>query len=131
MLVMKFGGTSVGTGERIAGVAELVASRLPEGPFVVVSAMGGVTDALLALSRAAREGNRSAAAGALATLGERHHAALDALVLGPEVAATLRAEIGASWRGSTGSPPASRSSASCRPGRPTRSARRGSFSRRR
>ena len=41
MLVMKFGGTSVGTGERIAGVAELVAGRLAEEPFVVVSAMGG------------------------------------------------------------------------------------------
>ena len=55
MLVMKFGGTSVGCGERLAGVAELVAARLPEEPFVVVSAMGGVTDALHALSRAARE----------------------------------------------------------------------------
>ena len=94
MLVMKFGGTSVGSGERIAGVAELVASRLPEEPFVVVSAMGGVTDALLALSRAAREGNREAASAALATLGERHHAAVDALGLDPAAAAGLREEIG-------------------------------------
>ncbi len=95
MLVMKFGGTSVGSGERIAGVAELVAARLAEEPFVVVSAMGGVTDALVDLSRAAREGDREAAAAALATLGERHRAALDGLSLDPEAAAELRDEIGA------------------------------------
>ena len=93
MLVMKFGGTSVGTGERIAGVAELVAGRLSEGPFVVVSAMGGVTDSLLALSRAAREGDRAAADAALATLGERHLAAIEALGLAPEAAAALREEV--------------------------------------
>ncbi len=93
MLVMKFGGTSVGTGGRIACVAELVESRLGEGPFVVVSAMGGVTDALLDLSRAAREGDREAAAAALATLGERHRAAVDELALGRVEAAALRVEI--------------------------------------
>ena len=93
MLVMKFGGTSVGTGERIAGVAELVEARLAEGPFVVVSAMGGVTDALLALSRAAREGDRAAAATAIATLGEKHRAAVDALGLEDGAAGALREEI--------------------------------------
>lgn len=65
MLVMKFGGTSVGSGERIAGVAALVEARLAEEPFVLVSAMGGVTDALLDLSRAAREGDREASFAAL------------------------------------------------------------------
>jgi aspartate kinase len=93
VLVMKFGGTSVGSGERIAGVAELVAARLAEEPFVVVSAMGGVTDALLDLSRAAREGDRAAAETALATLGERHRAALDGLGLEPAAAAELEEEI--------------------------------------
>jgi aspartate kinase len=93
MLVMKFGGTSVGTGERIAGVAELVGTRLGEEPFVVVSAMGGVTDALLALSRAAREKDRMAADAALATLGEKHRAAVDALGLEGKAAAGVRARI--------------------------------------
>lgn len=93
MLVMKFGGTSVGGGERIAGVAELVAARLAEEPFVVVSAMGGVTDTLLALSRAARGGDREAASAALVTLGEKHHAAVEELGLDPAPAAALRAEI--------------------------------------
>jgi len=93
MLVMKFGGTSVGSGERIAGVAELVEARLAEEPFVVVSAMGGVTDALLDLSRAAREGDREAASAALRTLGEKHHAAVEALDLGPAAEAAARGEI--------------------------------------
>ncbi|HYN40233.1 MAG TPA: hypothetical protein VE129_00530, partial [Thermoanaerobaculia bacterium] len=90
MLVMKFGGTSVGTGERIAGVAELVASRLSEEPFVVVSAMGGVTDALLTLSRAAREGDRPGVAAAIASLGQTHGAAIDALGLEDRAAGALR-----------------------------------------
>ncbi len=93
MLVMKFGGTSVGTGERIAGAARLVESRLTEDPFVVVSAMGGVTDALLALSRAAREGDRAAASAALVTLGEKHHAAVESMGLGSEASVALRHEI--------------------------------------
>ncbi len=94
MLVMKFGGTSVGSGERIAGVAGLVASRLPEEPFVVVSALGGVTDSLLALSRAARDGDRTAADAALRSLGERHRAAVDELGLPDEAAGECRSLIG-------------------------------------
>jgi len=90
---MKFGGTSVGSGGRIADVAGLVAARVAEEPFVVVSAMGGVTDTLLALSSAAREGNREAASAALVTLGEKHHAAVDALGLEPAAATALREEI--------------------------------------
>ena len=93
MLVMKFGGSSVGTGERIAGVAELVESRLSEEPFVVVSAMGGVTDVLLSLSRAAREGDRPGVAAALESLGRTHNAAVDALGLEGGTAGALREEI--------------------------------------
>jgi aspartate kinase len=46
MIVMKFGGTSVGSGERIRKVAELVLKERPPR-VVVVSAMGGVTDKLI------------------------------------------------------------------------------------
>jgi aspartate kinase len=54
-LVMKFGGTSVGDVERIARVARLVAAerRPGRGLAVVVSAMEGETDRLVALARAA------------------------------------------------------------------------------
>ncbi len=51
-LVLKFGGTSVGSIEKIKKVANLVKQRLSEGNqvIVVVSAMSGVTDELKAKS---------------------------------------------------------------------------------
>lgn len=49
MVVMKFGGTSVGDARRIKSVAGIVRSRLRRKPIVVVSAMAGVTDGLVAL----------------------------------------------------------------------------------
>ena len=47
MIVMKFGGTSVGSGEAIARVADIVAATRARRPLVVVSAMARVTDRLL------------------------------------------------------------------------------------
>jgi aspartate kinase len=46
-VVMKFGGSSVGSGERIKNTAELVKDHKPEECVVVVSAMHGVTDRLV------------------------------------------------------------------------------------
>jgi aspartate kinase len=48
MIVMKFGGTSVGDAACIRNLAAIVRGRLPRRPVVVVSAMAGVTDGLLA-----------------------------------------------------------------------------------
>ena len=63
MIVHKFGGTSVGSAERFANVATIVSDcyqRTKEGPrsgtVVVVSAMSGTTDQLIAGARAATEG---------------------------------------------------------------------------
>jgi len=53
MIVMKFGGTSVGDAERIRQVVEIVRGRLPRRPVVVVSAQSGVTNSLIELARAA------------------------------------------------------------------------------
>ena len=44
MIIMKFGGTSVGSAARIKDVAKLVTAR--KGSFVVLSAMSGVTNTL-------------------------------------------------------------------------------------
>ncbi len=54
LIVQKYGGTSVGTPERIQNVARRVIATQQEGHsvVVVVSAMSGVTDNLLKLSRA-------------------------------------------------------------------------------
>ena len=57
-IVMKFGGTSVGDVERIARVARLVAHECSQGHevAVVVSAMSGETNKLVALAEASGAG---------------------------------------------------------------------------
>jgi aspartate kinase len=51
MIVMKFGGTSVGSAERYKQVAQLVGSFQDQQPVVVVSAMAKTTDWLLNTAR--------------------------------------------------------------------------------
>ncbi|HEX8151955.1 MAG TPA: lysine-sensitive aspartokinase 3 [Thermoanaerobaculia bacterium] len=53
MIVIKFGGTSVGDADRVANAIEIVAERRAEQPIVVVSALAGVTNDLVAASEAA------------------------------------------------------------------------------
>jgi aspartate kinase len=69
-IVYKFGGTSVGSAERIRGVVELV-SRADRTPVVVVSAMSGVTDLLVCAAEALNQGG-SADAETAAGLRLRH-----------------------------------------------------------
>jgi aspartate kinase len=47
MIVMKFGGTSVGSAERIRALGDRVRERLSRKPVVVVSALSRVTDGLV------------------------------------------------------------------------------------
>src|SRR5690348_9648983 len=47
-VVMKFGGTSVADAAAFENVARVIASERDDPPVVVVSAMSGVTDSLLA-----------------------------------------------------------------------------------
>jgi len=58
--VLKFGGTSVGSGERIRRVVTIIGHHLRDSegmfPVVVVSAMSGVTDQLLRIARYACTG---------------------------------------------------------------------------
>ena len=83
----KFGGSSMRDAERIAHVAATLATRAGEPQIVVVSAMQGVTDALIALvhSAAARSDDWREA---LARLRDRHQAAALAL-LGAHAEATV------------------------------------------
>jgi aspartate kinase len=59
LIVMKFGGTSVGSAERIAQAADLAIKAAKEGHKVVVitSAMSGVTNKLIAAAQNAVSGN--------------------------------------------------------------------------
>ena len=52
MIAHKFGGSSVADAPRIAKVVDILLSR-PERQVVAISAMRGVTDALIALARRA------------------------------------------------------------------------------
>ena len=56
MKVLKFGGTSVGTPQSLQQVKKIVESQT-QPVVVVVSALGGITDRLIATARMAAEGN--------------------------------------------------------------------------
>jgi len=58
MIVLKFGGTSLESAEAIQRMESIVQSRLSRHPVVVVSALGKVTDNLLALGTEAAAGCR-------------------------------------------------------------------------
>ena len=72
MIVVKFGGTSVGDAEAIQRAASIVASRRERRPIVVVSAMAGVTNSLLDLAEQSARGQLIGAIRAVEGLRERH-----------------------------------------------------------
>ena len=80
MIVVKFGGTSVADAEAVERAAGIVRSRLTRQPIVIVSAMAGVTNALLALGEQAARGQLIGALRAVEQLRERHLETAEALV---------------------------------------------------
>ena len=84
MIVAKFGGTSVGDPAAITRLVDIVRSRLEREPIVVVSALAGTTNELLALAEQASRGHLIAALSAVEGLRERHLAAADALLEGAD-----------------------------------------------
>lgn len=86
-IVHKFGGTSVGSAERISAVADIIqhhhrriAGTPAAGTVVVASAMGGVTNRLLSGAWAAAEGREADYAQVKASLISRHTDAVEALL---------------------------------------------------
>ena len=76
LLVMKFGGTSVGSAERMRMAARLIREEARKRPVVVVvSAMSKVTDLLLTAMRHAEGGDRAGIESSLRMLRERHEQA--------------------------------------------------------
>jgi aspartate kinase len=79
--VMKFGGTSVGDAACIAKVVEIIRAAVHESHVVVVvSAMSGVTNKLVAAASQAEAGDCQAVAAILGELRRQHDAAADALI---------------------------------------------------
>jgi len=97
VIVVKFGGTSVGDAAAIGRAAEIVRGRMPGRPLVVVSAMAGVTNALIGIAEQASRGHLVGAVQAVEALRERHLAAAAALVPDESAAAEVSADLSASF----------------------------------
>jgi len=94
--VMKFGGTSVGDANRIRSAAAIAAEASKERAIVVVvSAMSGVTNTLIAAAGKATGGNEAAAEALAKALQEKHHEAVGKLISDIERRRELLAEIDA------------------------------------
>ena len=105
MRVLKFGGTSVADRaaiERLAGIvrreaeADRARSGSRPGLVVVVSALAGVTDQLLAIADLARRNEADQALAVLASLRDRHHEAAS-LIGGGDATSGLREGIDAQF----------------------------------
>ncbi len=83
MKVLKFGGTSVGSVESILSLKAIVEKEAQEQPIiVVVSALGGITDKLIATSVLAQKGDESWKDEFQAMV-ERHHKMIDTIITDP------------------------------------------------
>lgn len=80
MIVVKFGGTSVGDATAITRATEIVRERLPRRPVVVVSALAGTTNALFAIAEQASQGQLISALRGVETLRDRHLATAEELL---------------------------------------------------
>ena len=85
MIVMKFGGTSVGSPEAIERACSIVQRSSDRNPLVVVSAIGDTTDRLAEAADATREDG----AALLAALRERTEATARAVILGSAVSEAI------------------------------------------
>jgi aspartokinase/homoserine dehydrogenase 1 len=94
LLIMKFGGTSVGSADRMRVAAALASKEQRQRPVaIVVSAMSKITDLLFDTLRHAEAGDSAGLDSDIARLRERHMAACHEL-LAPERQAAAEAEIG-------------------------------------
>lgn len=103
MKVLKFGGTSVGTVDSLRNV-KMIVERREDPVIVVVSALGGITDRLIATARLAAEGNEEYIR-SLQDIIARHHNVIKGIVptqWQPEITAQVDAlleELGNIYKG--------------------------------
>jgi len=79
MVIMKFGGTSVGKPERMHQVSQLI-TRNAETTIVVLSALSGTTNALVEISTALTSPDKQNAAEKIATLEKKYSAFINELL---------------------------------------------------
>src|SRR5512138_3877624 len=94
-LVMKFGGTSVGSIDALTKAAQIVKDARAQYPRVVVitSAMSGVTDLLLKSATLAAHGNTDSLPEVEAMLREKHFSAVDTLIKDQKLCEGTKVEI--------------------------------------
>jgi aspartate kinase len=94
-LVMKFGGTSVGSVDALVSATQIIRDAKKDWTRVVVvtSAMSGVTDLLLQSASLAAQGKPDSLADAESTLRGKHFVALDALVKNETLREQTKTEI--------------------------------------
>src|SRR6516162_487637 len=90
MVVVKFGGTSVGAAAQIDQAARIVYGMRERKPIVVVSAMGGVTDLLLQAGEAAVTGQTRMREDKLWEIRSRHDQAINELFKDRSVAVSVQ-----------------------------------------
>jgi aspartokinase/homoserine dehydrogenase 1 len=90
LIVMKFGGTSVGNAERMQSVASIISEHSQHAEVVVVvSAMAGVTDMLIRAANEASRGDREHWKNVRRELAKRHREVADQLLSASEQATVL------------------------------------------
>ncbi len=93
MIVMKFGGTSVQNTGMIDSAISIAESQLDRAPLLVSSAMGKTTDKLVAISKAAVDGDSELAFSILEDIKSSHYITINSFLSGPNLQfATERAE---------------------------------------
>src|SRR5687768_2035748 len=96
-LVMKFGGTSVGSADALTQATQIIKVAREQYPRVVVvtSAMSGVTDLLLKSALLAAQGDIDSLPETEALLREKHFSAIDALIKNGSLCEETKVEIDA------------------------------------
>src|SRR5215510_1096068 len=97
MVVVKFGGTSVGAAPQIDIAARIIHSIRDRKPIVVVSAMGGITDALLQAGEAAVTGQTRLREDKLWDIRSRHDQAINQLFKDRDVAVAVQETARVPW----------------------------------
>jgi bifunctional aspartokinase / homoserine dehydrogenase 1 len=96
LVVMKFGGTSVGDASCIARAAQIAADAAREsGVVVVVSAMSGVTNRLIEAATLSESGESQKPSELLEAIRKQHEVALGSLISDPSIRERLVARVNA------------------------------------
>jgi len=96
MKVLKFGGTSVGSAERMRALPALIQDSEPR--IVVLSAMAGTTNALVSIAKLLYEGDTTAATHQIEALRQHYLAVARELLTDPAVAAEAIPHLDAAFK---------------------------------